>query len=202
MTTSRELRLNSIFRHLVASALGFALASLCLGCSSQPARPSVDISPRSIDTILGDDLKQAEATSNDPILIIGVTTGSPDTVGGVDVSIAAINRSSKPIKYLDWTLVAYNRVDDPVECRIRRSSEADLRLTGPVAPGEPKLEGRPTSAAHDEWMLHGWSWGKVWYNATVERAVVKQVEVTFMDNTKIVIAHPTTVATKLRFLIY
>ena len=66
---------------------------------------------------------------------------SPDLYGGCDYIFDYTNVSSKTIKYLHWTGIAYNRVDDPVHCIIRRSSVCSGVDTGPVASGDSSYGG-------------------------------------------------------------
>lgn len=61
-----------------------------------------------------------------------VTRINTDSVGGVSPSIGYRNNSGKTIKYIDFTMVPYNAVGDPVSCTIRGYSSAVGEVTGPI----------------------------------------------------------------------
>ena len=61
-----------------------------------------------------------------------VTSVQTDSVGGVSPSIGYRNNSGKTIKYIEFTMVPYNAVGDPVSCTIRGYSSAVGKVTGPI----------------------------------------------------------------------
>lgn len=101
------------------------------------------------------------------IRVAAVTTSSPNSAGGVDLSIRWQNRSSKRVKYAWFDVVAYNRVGDPVSCSIRGYSEFTGKVTGPIEPGA--------------WYGEYASWENAWYNYSIVRARLSGVRVEYMD---------------------
>ena len=72
-------------------------------------------------------------------------------------------------KYIVFTVVPYNAVDDAVMCTIRHESESRGKVTGPVAPGQ--------------WYGKNYQWECAWYNNTIVRAELKQIYIQYMDGT-------------------
>ncbi|WP_371375057.1 hypothetical protein [Sporomusa aerivorans] len=116
--------------------------------------------------------QQEQAKKNKLQSIIRVSkvfTSDPNSAGGVDFSVIWQNTSDKVIKYIDFTVVPYNAVNDTVKCTIRRSSESTGRVTGPVNP--------------KQWYGEGYRWSNAWYNNTIVRAELIGVRVEYMDGT-------------------
>ena len=61
---------------------------------------------------------------------------NPNNAGGCDLYLSFTNKSDKTIKYIKWEGLAYNAVDDPVKCEIRRTSLINGKITGPIYPAE------------------------------------------------------------------
>lgn len=91
--------------------------------------------------------------------------GSADEVG---VRHKIFNASDKDIKYITFTYVPYNPVDDVVACQVSGKTEATAKLVGPFK-------------AHDKSEV---VWENLWYNPTISKAVIKQALVQFMDNSE------------------
>jgi hypothetical protein len=96
-------------------------------------------------------------------------TSFPNSAGGVDFSISWQNKSEKVIKYANFTVEAYNAVDDIVSCEIRGNSEFTGQVTGPIK--------------QNKWNYND-TWANAWYNSTVKKIKVKQVEIEYMDGSK------------------
>ena len=96
----------------------------------------------------------------------------PNYVGGCDFYLSYINNSSKTIKYLYWTGVAYNRVNDLAYCEIRRSAVCKGWEQGPI---EPLEEG-------------GGEWSCVIYNNWAETMKLTNIRIEYMDGTSLNIA--------------
>ena len=90
---------------------------------------------------------------------------------GVKVSHEFYNSSEKEIKYITFSYVPYNSVNDPVTCTASGKSEASGKLTGPIS---PKYKGYI-------------KWENMWYNPTVTYAILTRVIVQYMDNSEEVI---------------
>jgi hypothetical protein len=98
-----------------------------------------------------------------------VRTASPNSAGGVDLSIYWHNRSKKTIKYVHWTFDAYNAVNDPVSCTIRGDRHFIGKETGPFVPGS--------------WNGGYSSWECAWYNYSIVKAKLIEAEIEYMDGT-------------------
>ena len=73
------------------------------------------------------------------IKVYDVFVSDIDSADGVDMQIAWENTSSKTIKYIYFTVQAYNAVDDKVACEIRGSYQFVGESTGPFASGYTNL---------------------------------------------------------------
>ena len=93
----------------------------------------------------------------------------PNSVGGCDYNFEYTNISPKTIKYLYWTGTAYNAVDDPVYCEIRRTSTFSGMDTGPVEQGESS----------------GGYWDCVIYNYSAEYMKLSKIQIIYMDGSSI-----------------
>lgn len=105
------------------------------------------------------------------ISISQVETFEPNSANGVSVAVHWTNTSDKVIKYAYFTIQAYNAVDDPVECTISHNSSITGIFTGPFNPG-----------ASDKSY-----WEAVWYNSSIVRSVITQIEIEYMDGTSIIL---------------
>ena len=108
------------------------------------------------------------------IRIVKCYPSAPNSAGGVDANIVFTNKSKKEIKYVFFTIAAYNGVDDKVECEIRRSSEARVKVTGPIKPNETSGWGR--------------YWECIFYNHSIKYIKIEEVEIEYMDKTKFTIS--------------
>jgi len=110
-----------------------------------------------------------------PINIIGTKIEEINSADGVDFSITwQYLDKLKDIKYLDYTVVPYNCVGDPVSGRYDNGRFTG-RITGPVSASEFK-DGR--------FKREKSYWGTAWYNNTICSIKIVKVEVEYMDGTK------------------
>lgn len=93
---------------------------------------------------------------------VGGILSTRNEVNGVKVFHDYYNCSEKEIKYITFTYVPYNPVDDAVE------KAANGKLTGPIPP------------KHKSYV----TWENMWYNATVTKVVLTQILVQFMDGSE------------------
>ena len=112
---------------------------------------------------------QRENDIKKTIKILKAYPKEPNSVGGVDFVIEYKNISGKQIKYLTFTVVPYNAVDDIVPCDIRGYKNFRGKVTGPIDNGK-------TDRCY---------WDCAWYNSTIKRIQVTAVELEFMDGTEI-----------------
>jgi len=103
------------------------------------------------------------------IRVSRVFTDNPNSAGGVDFHVIWQNTTVKTIKYIVFTVVPYNSVNDAVMCTIRHESEYRGQVTGPIAPGQ--------------WYGKNYQWECAWYNNTIVRAELKQIDIQYMDGT-------------------
>ena len=107
-------------------------------------------------------------TRSDGSTYEGWIFGQTNSVGGIGCRHDLYNATEKTIKYVTFTYLPYNQVDDIVKCQTSGKSEASGKLTGPIAPQEKcSLE-----------------WDVLWYNPTISKVVIKEVLVQYMDGTE------------------
>lgn len=107
--------------------------------------------------------------STKPVLILRHGSSPPNSAGGVEFRAQFKNQSGKPIKYVEFTVAARNRVGDLAVDEIRRRTEAALEFTGPLEHGG--IAGRPFPVR----------WDNVWYNTTISCAVIRKVKVIYFE---------------------
>jgi len=83
-------------------------------------------------------------------------------------------KSKFTIKYLWFTFVGYNAVDDKIIDRKRGSSNITVKAIGPIKPDE--------SGSYD--------YTYVWFTDLVETAVISNIKVQYMDGTFKTISNP------------
>ena len=114
---------------------------------------------------------QAEKEKMQSIIRVSkLWTSDPNSAGGVDLHIVWQNKSDKPIKYCTFNVVPYNAVNDIMECRIRGRSEFVGTVTGPIEPGG--------------WGDNGRFWSCAWYNRTITRAELFEINIEYMDGSR------------------
>ena len=113
--------------------------------------------------------KSAAQKIHDIIRVKYVRTDEPNSAGGVDLHIYWQNTSKKTIKYVRFTVDAYNRVNDLARCSIRRESEFTGKVTGPIKPGQ--------------WYGGDIIWPCAWYNSTIVKAILTKIKIEYMDGT-------------------
>lgn len=124
----------------------------------------------------------AKGDSKDaPIIILGVSPSAPNSVGGVDTRIKYLSLSYPPIKYINFTVEAFNAVNDQVFDETGREKKS-LKITGPIYRGD-------TSGNHwdeifyvtETWKYFASNWKNVWYNQEITCIKITNVKITFMD---------------------
>ena len=105
--------------------------------------------------------------SNIEVGIVRITC----TANSATVSHDQYNASGKEIKYITFSYVPYNAVNDTVTCTASGKCEARGEVTGPIS---PKYKGSI-------------KWERMWFNPTVTKAVITQIHIQYMDNTEEVI---------------
>lgn len=136
----------------------------CLVMTLTACAPS--LKPQTIDRALA---------ANSPIVITRLVALRPNSAGGIDVDIDAVNVGDRTIKYIVYTVELFNAVGDVVEDEIRDRSTARLRDTGPYRPGDGAQWG---------------SWPTVFYNYSGRCVEITSVEVTFADDSTQIIRGP------------
>ena len=103
-----------------------------------------------------------------PLIITSNQIYGVNSAGGASVRIVGKNLSKKTIKYISYTVKAYNAVGDSVKGEIKRSSLANLGDTGPMKSMDSI----------------GGVWKNVWYNSTINCMVITKVEIEYMDGSR------------------
>lgn len=114
--------------------------------------------------------KEAIIEKNLPIVVTHVSTSSPNSVGGVDCSIAFRNLSNQQLKYVTFEVLPINAVGDYVECEVKKRDWVNLKVTGPVSIDDPSPP------------MH--KWGACWYNSSIKKCKIVSINVVFMDGTQ------------------
>lgn len=132
-----------------------------------------------IDEVNKDQGKKNEIKDINPkelIRITSVTTSEPNVAGGVDLDIKWTNMSDKIIKYITFTAYPVNAVGDIVECTIRTRNKGEFRgqQTGPINKGEGSKS--------------GYVYENAWYNNTIIKATIMQIDIEYMDGTKVTLS--------------
>lgn len=87
------------------------------------------------------------------------------TTGAVSVQGRLANTKDRTIQSAVVYFVPYNAMNDPVSCTITNIRECELRIAGPIRPGESQL-----------------FIGKdLWYNHTIESAKATRIDITYTD---------------------
>jgi hypothetical protein len=107
-----------------------------------------------------------------PIAIYEHYPSKPNSADGVNVSIAWNNLSPKEIKYITFTVKPYNAVDDVVFCNVSGDASYSLKVTGPIKAWNM-----------DDNEFHFWE--NVWYNNTIKRIEIEQIDIIYMDNSEV-----------------
>ena len=108
-------------------------------------------------------------TFKNSIEIIKYYTSSPNSVGGVDCNIIWKNLSEKTVKYVRFTVVPYNEVNDRVkgEYDYNGNGEKTVEVTGPVK--SKQING------------NGTYWDCLWYNWTIDYMLITGIEIEYLD---------------------
>ena len=104
-----------------------------------------------------------------PIIIKNYKTEYSNSAGGVPCRIEFQNISLKKIKYIYFTVVPYNAVNDIVSSEIGGKVVETLEFTGPLNENENRIG----------------TWENVWYNHSIRYMKITNIEIIFMDNTRI-----------------
>lgn len=96
-----------------------------------------------------------------------------DSADGIEVSITFENIYNKTIKYVDFEVTPYNRVNDIAYSTIDGVSTKVIQAVDFIAPNKSyKAE-----------------WKPIWYNPTIAYIKINSVKVTFTDNTTLMVAN-------------
>ncbi len=121
--------------------------------------------------VLDQELQRAKS-SREPVYLSSLVAGEPDDRGMIDVHVQLFNTSDKIYKYVDLSLIAYNRVGDAIKRSGENSPIVKLRFTGPLRP-------RRTPGIS--------SWPGVWYVQKVGCLEVSRIDITYMDGQAVAI---------------
>jgi hypothetical protein len=93
---------------------------------------------------------------------------------GTSVKITVLNPTKKTVKYLWFTFVGYNAVDDIIVDRLKGTSKITVKGIGPIKPNESV----------------NYEYEYVWHTDLVETAKISQIKVQYMDGTIKTILNP------------
>ena len=115
------------------------------------------------------------------IKVYDIFVSDIDSADGVDMTIAWENTSSKTIKYIYFSVEAYNAVHDKVYCEIRDYNVFIGSITGPLEPGYSNLI---YNSNKDEYFIDG-GWEDCYYNSEIRYFDLTNIRIIYMDNTEI-----------------
>jgi hypothetical protein len=143
----------------------FLSTYVILGCPA-PAW-SGDSYEKISKTIINESLTNPDAN----FIIQSLETGTPNSAGGVDINIKFWNLSEKIIKYVYFTVEAYNRVDDIAVSTINGESIAIVKVIDFIEKNHS----------------YNASWENVWYNNSISYFKIKNIKIIYKDNTESII---------------
>ena len=114
------------------------------------------------------------------IKIYDIFVSDINSADGVDMTIAWENASSKTIKYIYFSVEAYNAVDDKVSCNVRDYYEFTGELTGPFESGYTNM----TYDSDDDRYRAKTLFEECYYNPNIKYFKLTNVRVVYMDNTE------------------
>ncbi len=100
-----------------------------------------------------------------PIKVTSCYTGAPNSADGVDLYINWYNEGEKEIKYISFSVIPYNRVNDMQSCEIRNHSRFNARVTGPFYYGSSEST----------------YWDCAWYNSDIDHPEIGHIWIDYMD---------------------
>lgn len=115
--------------------------------------------------------KGAKGKAREIIRVKSVYPSEPNSAGGVDLYIVWQNKSSKIIKYAYFEVEPYNAVGDVVSCSISGNSTFRGQETGPIK--------------QNQWRDDGRYWECAWYNNTITKVKLLQVDIEYMDGSNV-----------------
>ncbi len=101
-------------------------------------------------------------------LEIGYIIPKKNSVNGVGPKHLYYNASDKVMKYITFTYIPYNSVNDVVQCTVNGKTEASGKLTGPIAPGS----------------FNAVEWDVMWYNPTITKIKLVSIHIEYMDGSE------------------
>lgn len=124
------------------------------------------------DEALKDKIYKRVAKANSPVAIISQGIDRINSAGGVSCYINFANVSGKTAKYVNFTVVPYNRVYDKTYSEVGGESEKIINVTNFI-PNNAEYSGK---------------WENVWYNNTIQSMKIEKIEMIFTDDTKMIIS--------------
>ena len=86
----------------------------------------------------------------------------------IEIGHQFYNAGEKEIKYLTFSYLPYNSVNDIVACTVSGKTEVSGKFTGPLSP------------KHKFYV----KWEHMWYNPTIVKVVLTRIHIQYMDDTE------------------
>lgn len=123
-------------------------------------------------SILENRLLQKAKNEMQTILIKGIGVDEINSAGGINIFIDwGYFNYSKDIKYIYFTVVPYNNVNDIQTCSISNKSSVTCQATGPISASDS---------------FSSYKWENVWYNGTITWIKLTKVVIQYMDGSSYV----------------
>lgn len=124
-------------------------------------------------------LKAIEATRKAGLTIVKASIADvSEYTEGTSFSIKVINPTDKPIKYIWFTVIGYNAVNDPVRDRLKGGPSLTVKAIGPIEKDESG----------------SYKWEYMWHTDIVESFKISEIKVQYMDSSTRMIRDWTSIA--------
>lgn len=103
-----------------------------------------------------------------PIFVSEVGVSKPNRFGAMAASVAFHNTSAQSYKYVDFVVVAFNRVGDVLTRDGDETPEIKLRFTGPLRRGRTPRTMK---------------WPAIWYRTPIACLRIRRIAISHLDGT-------------------
>lgn len=132
------------------------------------------IEAEKLEKIRNEEIEKTRAIKKEKVFYLdNISITDCNSAGGISIQIECTLFSKKTIKYMYFTVKAYNRVNDVEYCQISNKSTSKLRVIGPINP-DPNIGTELT-----------YNWENIWYNYAIENVKLTSWEVVYLDGTTI-----------------
>ena len=121
-----------------------------------------------------------------PVIVSYFGISEPNSAGGVDVTIRYQNISGEVLKYVRFDFEGYNAVGDLQKSSVGDTITQTGKDTGPIKPLNDIVELTERVASYDV-DVPGGTFENMWYNSTVNCAILTSIRVEKMNGETIIV---------------